>query len=80
MFDQCFRKGRAVKRDCLCGETVFLVSRTLSVALVRGVIGSSRVLCNIVGGSCKRNRQVDRMKPVLLLENLDMNTCNSKGM
>ena len=59
---------------------MFLVSRTLIVAWVRGVIGSSKVLCNIVGDSCKRNRQLDSMKPVLLLENLDMTTCNSKDM
>ena len=65
--------------ECLCGETVFLVSRTVIVALVRGLI-SSRVLCNIVGDSCKRNRQVDLMKPVLLLENLDMKTCSSKDI
>ena len=65
--------------ECLCGETGFLVSRTVIVALVRGLIGS-RVLCNIVGDSCKRDRHVDRMKPVLLLENLDMKTCSSKDM
>ena len=83
VFDQWSTERARRKKsliECLCGETVFLVSRTVIVALVRGLIGRSRVLCNIIGHSCKQNRQVDRMKPVLLLENLDMKTCSSKDM
>ena len=66
--------------ECLCGETVFLVSRTIIVALVIGLIGGSRILCNIIEDSCKLNRPLNRMKPVLLLEMLDIKTGNSKDL